>query len=211
MDHEARWNGRYREAGEGYLFGTAPNRFMAGRAGLFRAGESALLVADGEGRNSVWLAEQGLVVSAVDISPVAIKKAGRLATARQVNVAFALGDLLAPDWQPVAGEKHYDWLVGIFIQFAAPAERDLLLARMQEMTRPGGRIMLLGYTPRQLEYRTGGPAALENLYTADLLRQYFSAWHIEELVEYEDDITEGTGHKGRSALVGLVARKPVSA
>lgn len=211
MNQEAMWSSRYREAGADYLFGTNPNHFMERRADLFQKGESALLVADGEGRNSVWLAEQGLTVTAVDISPVAIEKAGRLAAVRQVNVAFAVGDMLAPDWQAANGEKHYDWLVGIFIQFAGPAERDLLLARMQKMTRPGGRIMLLGYTPQQLEYRTGGPSALENLYTAELLRQYFSAWHIEELVEYEDDIQEGTGHRGRSALIGLVARKPVSA
>ena len=79
---------------------------------------------------------------------------------------------------------------------------------MKQLTRPGGRILLQGYTVKQLEYRTGGPSAAENLYTDDILRDAFADWEIEELVEYEEDITEGTGHKGRSALIGLVARKP---
>ncbi len=82
---------------------------------------------------------------------------------------------------------------------------------MKHVTRPGGRILLHGYTPKQLEYRTGGPSAVENLYTADLLRQAFDDWIIEELAEYEDDVAEGAGHKGKSALIGLIARKPVPA
>lgn len=211
MNQEAMWSSRYREAGADYLFGTSPNHFMERRAYLFQKGESALLVADGEGRNSVWLAEQGLTVTAVDISPVAIEKARRLAAVRQVNVSFAVGDMLAPGWQATNTENCYDWVVGVFIQFAGPAERETLLARMQQMTRRGGRIMLLGYTPKQLEYRTGGPSVLANLYTGDMLCQHFAGWQIEELVEYEEDIAEGTGHKGRSALIGLVARKPASA
>jgi hypothetical protein len=78
---------------------------------------------------------------------------------------------------------------------------------MKQATRPGGRILLHGYTPRQLEYKTGGPSAVENLYTPEILRAAFTDWTIEELVEYEDDIAEGSGHRGRSALIGMVARK----
>ena len=81
-------------------------------------------------------------------------------------------------------------------------------AAMKRATRPGGRILLQGYTPKQLDYRTGGPSAVENLYTAPLLRDAFADWTVEELVDYEDDIVEGTGHRGRSALIGLVAKKP---
>jgi len=208
MNQETTWSQRYRDAGEQYLFGTAPNRFLAHRAALLQRGRTALSLADGEGRNSVWLAEQGLEVTAVEISAVAVEKARRLAAGRQVEVRFLAADMLAPDWPPAELANAFDWVIGIFIQFVGPAERARQFAVMQEATRPGGRILLHGYTPKQLDYRTGGPSAVENLYTEDLLRAAFADWEIEELVDYEDDLTEGSGHRGRSALIGLVARKP---
>jgi SAM-dependent methyltransferase len=208
MDHEAHWNARYRGAGDDYLFGIEPNHFLARRAHLFQDGHTALSVADGEGRNSVWLAEQGLEVTAVEISPVAVAKARKLAAGRSVAVNFMVADLLAPDWPPAALENAFDWVVGIFIQFASPGERLHQFAAMKRAARPGGRILLHGYTPRQLEYKTGGPSAVENLYTPKLLRAAFPDWTIEELVEYEEEIAEGSGHGGRSALIGMVARKP---
>lgn len=208
MDHEHFWSARYRDAGDEYLFGTAPNRFLAQRAALFANGSSALSIADGEGRNSVWLAEQGLQVTAVEISPVAVAKARKLAAARKAEVRFAIADLLADDWPPPGERQGYDWVVGIFIQFAGPAERERLFGNMQRLTAVGGRIVLLGYTPKQLAYRTGGPSSAENLYTRAMLEAAFADWQIEELSEYEDDIAEGHGHRGRSALIGMVARKP---
>ncbi len=208
MNQDAIWSQRYRDAGEDYLFGTQPNRFMAHRADLFKNGESALSVADGEGRNSVWLAEQGLAVTAIEISAVAVEKAHRLAAARQAEVDFRIADMFAPDWPPPELHVQFDWVVGIFIQFVGPEGRARQFAALRQLVRPGGHILLQGYTPKQLDYRTGGPSQIENLYTADLLREAFNDWHIEELVEYEDDIAEGLGHKGRSALIGLVARKP---
>lgn len=208
MDHEARWNARYRDAGDDYLFGIEPNRFLARRAHLFQDGNTVLSVADGEGRNSVWLAEQGLKVTAVEISPVAVAKARKLAAGRGVAVNFTVADLLAPDWPPAALENEFDWVVGIFIQFTSPDERLRQFAAMKRATRAGGCILLQGYTPRQLEYKTGGPPAAENLYTPKMLRAAFHDWTIEELSEYDDDIAEGSGHRGRSALIGMVARKP---
>jgi len=208
MDHEARWNARYRDAGDDYLFGIEPNHFLARRARLFQEGRTALSVADGEGRNSVWLAEQGLKVTAVEISPVAVAKARRLAAGRAVAVDFIVADLLGPDWPPAAAANEFDWVIGIFIQFASPGERLHQFAAMKRATRAGGHILLQGYTPRQLVYKTGGPPAVENLYTVEMLRAAFADWTLEELVEYEDDIAEGSGHRGRSALIGMVARKP---
>lgn len=208
MSQEVRWNTRYQDAGDEYLFGTEPNRFLAHRAALLRDGHTALSVADGEGRNSVWLAEQGLQVTAVEISPVAVAKARRLAAGRKLEIRFLLGDMLAPDWPPADMHNAYDWVIGVFIQFVGAAERARQFAAMKQLARPGGRILLQGYTPQQLEYRTGGPGVLENLYTREILLEAFADWQIEELVDYEDDIAEGMGHKGRSALIGLVARKP---
>ena len=205
---EAGWSNRYRDAGENYLFGTEPNRFLAHRAILLKNGQSALSIADGEGRNSVWMAQQGLNVTAIEISPVAVEKARRLASDRQVKVDFLLADMLATNWPPSELHDAFDWVVGIFIQFVGAEDRTRQFAAMKNATRPGGRILLQGYTPRQLEFGTGGPTTVENLYTRDLLANAFADWKIEELVEYEDDIAEGFGHKGRSALIGLMARKP---
>ena len=214
MNQETIWSHRYRDAGEQYLFGTEPNRFLAHRAALLQNGRTALLVADGEGRNSVWLAEQGLDVTAVEISTVAVEKARRLAAGRQLNVRFVVADMLMPNfaqhWQSTERQHAFDWVIGIFIQFGGAEVRELQFTAMKHLTQPGGLILLHGYTPKQLDYKTGGPSCIENLYTEKILRAAFTDWEIEELVEYEDDISEGLGHKGRSALIGLVARKPGS-
>ncbi|MDE2440398.1 MAG: class I SAM-dependent methyltransferase [Betaproteobacteria bacterium] len=204
FDHEAFWSARYRNAGDNFLFGTAPNRFLAAQAERFGAGMSVLSVADGEGRNAVWLAEQGCRVTATEISPVALEKAARLARSRYVSVDWVEADILNWDWP----QGVYDAVVGIFIQFATPDERSRQIGGMKQAVRPGGLLLLQGYTPKQLEYRTGGPSAVENLYTDSLLRELFDDWEILLLREHEDSIEEGTAHVGRSALIDLVARKP---
>ena len=209
MDQNSHWSKRYREAGEAYLFGTEPNRFLARRETLLQSGRTALSVADGEGRNSVWLAELGLEVTGIEISAVAIEKARHLAAARKVAVNFVQADMLAPGWPPADMHNAFDWVIGIFIQFVGPEWRARQFVVMKQLTRPGGCILLQGYTPKQLEFRTGGPSAVDNLYTEDILSEAFGDWDIEELVEYEDTIAEGSGHVGRSGLIGMVARKPV--
>ena len=206
FDHEAFWSACYRDAGDDYLFGTAPNKFLASQAERFSAGMKVLAVADGEGRNSVWLAEQGCAVTATEISPVALEKATKLARGRHVAVDFMQADILNWTWPTAA----FDAVVGIFIQFVGPAERARQLAGMKQAVQPGGLLFLQGYTPKQLEYRTGGPSAVENLYTEALLREIFSDWEIVLLHEHEDLIDEGRGHSGRSALIDLIARKPAT-
>ncbi len=203
-DQETIWSKRYRDAGEDYLFGVAPNRFLEAHRHFLTAGASALSVADGEGRNSVWLAEQGLAVTALEISPVALAKAAKLASGRQVVVDFVRADIMAMDW-PVAA---FDIVVGIFIQFVGPTEREMLFIRLKRAVKPGGLLLLHGYTPQQLAYRTGGPSAVENLYTEALLRDAFADFELLVLREYEDELTEGSGHRGRSAVIDLIARRP---
>ena len=205
-EQERMWSTRYRDAGEDYVFGTTANRFLAAQSALLGSGRTALSVADGEGRNAVWLAEQGLRVTATEISPVALEKARKLAAGRHVEVDFVLADAVAWDYPEAA----FDFVVGIFIQFADPVQRARIFAGMARALRPGGHLIVQGYTPKQLEYRTGGPSAVENLYTAELLRTAFPGLDIVHLQEYEDVLDEGVGHKGQSALVGLVARKPAA-
>ena len=205
LDQETAWSKRYRDAGEDYLFGVAPSRFLETHRRFLTSGATALSVADGEGRNSVWLAEQGLAVTALEISPVALEKARRLARGRNVEVEFVQADILTMPWPPAV----YDCVVGSFIQFVGPDEREIQFARLKEAVKPGGLLLLHGYTPKQLEYGSGGPSAIENLYTEALLRQAFADFEILALDEYEDHLTEGTGHRGDSAVIDLVARRPV--
>ena len=199
--HLKRWNERY--SAEDYVFGTEPNAFLASQRDLLEPGQRALAVADGEGRNGVWLARQGLRVLSVDFSPAALDKARRLAERHGVTIATELADLRTWEW----GEDRFDLAVAIFIQFAPPAERARMFEKIKKCLKPGGLLILQGYTPKQIEYKTGGPPDVENLYTAALLRQAFADMTILHLREHEDVIEEGERHKGLSALVDLVARK----
>lgn len=195
------WDERY--AGEGYLFGTEPNAFLQSQQALLKPGMSCLAVADGEGRNGVWLAQQGLRVLSVEASSVALNKAKKLAQQRGVAIEFEQADLLQWEW----GENRFDVIVAIFIQFVGPAQREQMFANIKRCLKPGGLLLLQGYTPRQLEYKTGGPSQAENLYTESLLRSAFADSEILHLREHDDFISEGAGHSGMSALIDLVAKK----
>lgn len=195
------WDERY--AGDGYLFGTEPNAFLRSQQALLKQGAYCLAVADGEGRNGVWLAGQGLRVLSVEASAVALNKAKKLAQQRAVNVDFELADLLQWDW----GVNRFDVVVAIFIQFTGAEQRGEMFAKIKRCLKPGGLLLLQGYTPRQLEYKTGGPPVAENLYTEPMLRSAFSEMEIIHLREHDDIIREGTGHRGMSALIDLVAKK----
>ncbi|MCB1957547.1 MAG: class I SAM-dependent methyltransferase [Rhodocyclaceae bacterium] len=198
------WNKRFADAGEAFVFGEAPNHFVEAEASALPAGASVLSVADGEGRNSVFLAGRGHPVHAVEFSPVAIAKARGLAARRGVDVRFEEADLFAWDWPEAA----YDVALAVFIQFATPAQRVTLFARLAAAVRPGGLLLIHGYTPEQVAYGTGGPPCAEHMYTEPLMRACFAGLEILRLEAYEREIDEGPGHRGRSALIDFVARRP---
>jgi SAM-dependent methyltransferase len=195
------WDERY--AQDDYVFGTEPAAFLAALIASLQAGQRTLVVADGEGRNSVFLAEHGLDVTATDASPVGIAKARRLAEERGVAVQFELADLLTRKWEPDA----YDIVVGIFIQFMGPDDRTNVFGGIQRTLRSGGRLLLHGYRIEQLAYGTGGPPIAENMYTEELLAASFPELETERLVAYDTEIAEGTGHVGMSALIDYVGQK----
>lgn len=201
-DARAKWNARF--AGEDFAFGTEPNTWLREHAGALPPAGRVLCVADGEGRNSVFLARQGHAVDAFDLSDVGVAKARRHAAAQGVRVNHAVADGDALAWP----EALYDGVVAIFVQYATPAERARLFANMVRCLRPGGVLMLLGYTPKQLVYRTGGPGIDSHLYTPALLREAFAGMAIERLDEFDAELAEGSSHTGMSALIGLVARRP---
>ena len=196
------WDERY--STDAYIFGTAPNVFLASQAALIRPGMRALAIADGEGRNGVWLAGQGVQVHAIDVSPVALDKARKLAAERGVTLEFELADILDWNWPQAA----YDLVAAIFIQFAPPPQRERIIEGIRRSLKPGGLLILQGYTPKQIEFATGGPPHAANMYTAGLLRDWFGDWDILHLHEHESFISEGSHHHGMSALIDLVARKP---
>jgi cyclopropane fatty-acyl-phospholipid synthase-like methyltransferase len=195
------WDARF--STDDYIFGTAPNTWLTQYRDLLAPGSRVLAVADGEGRNSVWLAQQGLQVDAFDISPVGVNKATRLAQQANVQVNYQVSSVDNFDWK--VGE--YDAVVAIFIQFADPDTRAALFRRMKSALKPDGLILLQGYTPKQLDYKTGGPPNLDHLYTEELLRDAFGDMSLLELRAYEATLREGTQHSGQSALIGMVARK----
>jgi SAM-dependent methyltransferase len=130
-DADAHWNTRF--AGDGFLFGTEPNHWLRDHANAFPRGGRVLCVADGEGRNSVFLAQLGFVVDAFDISSAAIKKARRLAAASDVTVTYQLADCDSFSWK----HESFDGVAAIFVQFADPALRSRMFARIVESPEAG--------------------------------------------------------------------------
>ena len=197
------WNARF--ASDDFLFGREPNAFLRSQAHRLACGQRVLCVADGEGRNSVWLAERGHDVTAFDIAPNAVRKARALAAERGVTAAFDEADMLDYQW-PVGA---YDALVAVFIQFLSPATRPRMFDAMRGALRPGGLFLLEGYRPEQVDYATGGPGKVDHMYTREWLEHEFAGWDIVHLEAYDTELAEGTGHRGRSAVIDLVARKPL--
>jgi SAM-dependent methyltransferase len=194
------WDQRYQ--GADYLFGTKPNDFLATAVqGLPLA--KTLCLADGEGRNGVFLAGLGHQVTSLDASAVGLEKARLLAHQHAVTLETRLADLTAED----LGDGAWDLIVSIFFHLPTP-ERRALHQRIARALRPGGRVVLEAYTPRQLAFKTGGPSRPEMLMTLPLLLADFTGLDIVHGVELERDIIEGAGHAGHSAVVQFVAEKP---
>lgn len=195
------WDDRY--STEEYVFGTAPAVFLTRHQHVLVPGSTALVVADGEGRNSVFLAERRLEVTAMDISSIGASKALRLAEQRGVSVDVRVADVLSWDWVPEA----YDFVVAVFIQFLDPEQRSMVFAGMVRTLRPGGHLLLHGYRPEQVNNGTGGPADPVHMYTEALLTESFADLTIEHLDSYDAEVDEGVGHRGTSALIDFIATK----
>lgn len=201
MSEFERWEKRYSTSE--YLFGEEPNYFLASCKELLPRSGRALAVADGEARNGVWLAEQGLDVVSVEWSPPALKKAAALARRRGVEIEIIEADVHGWDY-PV---EEFDVVVEIFTQFSTPVERGHKWAGMKRALKPGGLMIIQGYGPKQLEYGTGGPKKLENLYTRQLLEETFGDFKDIRIAEEDRDIQEGVAHGGMSAVINFTARK----
>ncbi len=196
------WEERY-SASDDYLFGREPAQFLRENPGWLKPGQTGLAVADGEGRNSVYMAAHGLHMTAFDFSETAVERARALAAEQGVSVDFNLSDWQGWDWS-----RQFDLVAAIFVQFMGPDQRPAQFANLKQAVRPGGVLMLHGYRPEQVALGTGGPPFEANMYTLELLADSFADWDIQRLAAYERDVQEGRGHSGKSALIDLIARKP---
>ena len=193
------WNERYGE--EGYAYGAEPNDFLAGVVQQIPVG-TVLCLAEGEGRNAVFLAERGYEVVAIDQSSVGLEKAQDLAASRGVSIETVVADLTEFNYEP----GRYAGIVSVWAHIPPDARRTVH-ARCVEALAPGGVMVLEAYTPAQVGRGTGGPPDPAMCMSADDLRQELEGLTFDTLVERERDIREGKYHNGVSAVVQVVARK----
>lgn len=196
------WNERFNR--EEFIFGKEPNEYLVEQTSQYlKPNASVLCIADGEGRNGVWLAKQGMRVTGFDVSDIALVKAKQFAKDNEVNIEYSLCDTDGFDWKT----NSYDAIIAIFIQFADPEMRVRIFKQVHQALKPGGIFILQGYTPKQLEYKTGGPSLIEHLYTEEMIRELSCDFEILDLQCYEKELSEGARHTGMSALLGMVAKK----
>ena len=194
------WDSRF--AGEEYLFGIEPADALKRHLPMLVDAGRTLVVADGEGRNSTFLAQQGFEVVAQDYSPVAVAKAQKLAAQKSVEIEFRVSDIHDFDWT----EEQYDNVVAIFIQFVAPDRQAYVFEGLKSALAPGGTLLIHGYTPEQINFGTGGPPNADHMYTSQMLNDAFHDLDILVNRSYHAEISEGKGHSGMSALIDFVAK-----
>lgn len=194
------WNERYSE--ETYAYGTNPNDFLKENIRLFAPQANILCLAEGEGRNAVFLAANGCNVSAVDQSDVGKVKALKLAEQQNVSIDYNIGDLGSYDM----GQEKWDGIVSIWAHTPSSMRRYVFSA-IKAGLKPGGIFLLEGYNIQQLEYKTGGPKEADMFFSLEELKEVFSGYEILHAANKIRDIEEGAYHAGASSVVQFVARR----
>ena len=193
------WDERFSEPG--FAYGTEPNDFLVSVANRIPPGR-VLCLAEGEGRNAVYLAELGYEVTAGDTSTVGLAKAETLARERGTTIDTVIADLTNYEIEPTA----WQGIVSIFCPLP-PVTRAALHERCRKGLAPGGAFVLEGFTPNQLEFDTGGPKSRELLMELEVIREELPGLRLEIARETEREISEGSYHRGRSAVVQFFAVK----
>jgi len=192
------WNERY--AVDEYIYGTEPNTFLVEHAQILAG--PVLSLAEGEGRNAVYLASLGLSVTGVDGSGVALAKAQNLAKSRGVEIRTIVSDLGVFEPEP----SSYGSVISISAHLPSNI-RKVLYPRIERCLKDGGIVLLEAYSEAQLERTTGGPKDVDMLMTKMKVEREFSNCEIILLSEIERDVTEGTFHKGLASVVQFIGRK----
>lgn len=196
------WDKRY-DTSE-YVYGTGPNDFLAEVAPTIAQprGKRALCLADGEGRNGVYLAKLGFEVTSVDISIVGLRKAQELAQKEGQKIQTIHADLAEFEF----GLETFDLIVSIFAHFPSDL-RKKIHKQIPPALRPGGQLILEAYTPANVGRGVGGPPTAESAYSAKILTKDFCQLDIQRIEEQERNMQEGSIHRGLSAIVQLLAQK----
>ena len=200
------WDERY--AGEAYAYGEAPNAWLSECVGALPERADVLVPGDGEGRNGVFLAKRGHAVTTLDLSERGVGKARALAARNGVSVDARVQDLLTWDWP----EGAFDAVVLIFVHLR-PEGRQALHRRAAASLRPGGVLIIEGFTPEHLPLReanpkVGGPGRAGMLFTPAMLREDFGALDAITLEERRVRLSEGAKHDGEAAVVRGLFRAP---
>jgi len=201
---QAFWDERY--ATHDYRFGKKPHGVVERLRPYLAPGAHLLAVADGEGRNGVALAQAGFKVTAFDVSPLGVEKARRLQQSFLVSDEQYQTSVAGVDdfeWP----NSHYDAVLAVFVQFAPPSMRSRMFKRFQAALKPNGILALVGYRPEQIAYGTGGHPDPLHLYTKELLFNAFEGMEFLHFESYDTELSEGSGHQGKSAVIELLARK----
>lgn len=198
------WNDEYNKVE--YIYGKKPNAYIEEHATkYFKAGQKVLSIADGEGRNSIWLSKQGLDVTAFDISPVAVLKAKQLAVEENVQVDFNVCSCERWDWKP----NQYHGIVASFIQFSNPKLRKFIFENMIRSLMPGGVLIVIGFSVTEFDQGIAGPLKKENYYNQPMLKKLLKSTNILTLDEFDSTLNQGIKHTTKHHLLGVVAQKNI--
>ena len=193
-----------------YKYGKQPNRFILEQAERLSSNSQILLPGDGEGRNSVWLAQQGHQVTALDSSALGLDKTRRLAIEKGVQLKIILADLAS--WTP--DPASFDALVLTYVHLPL-SWRAQAHQRLVQGLRPGGWLMLEAFHPKQLGYNSGGPKDETMLYTQEMIRSdmaCFASSELQEVMAWEGEVSldEGSGHQGLGYVTRYLAQRSVN-
>lgn len=208
MSAAATWDARYGAKPADFYYGTKPNDFLREQEPRLPRGARVLCLAEGEGRNAVFLAQRGHRVASVDLSPVGVQKTLALAASCGVAVEAAVGDLATFAIEPAA----YDCIVSVWAHVPHGLRRAVHAAVVAGL-RPGGVFIFEHYSPRQLELvragtARGGPSSADLLATLADVSAELAGLVVSDAAERDRDVQEGEGHAGVSAVTQLVATKP---
>lgn len=194
------WDEKFKN--QQYVYGTEANAFVQEHMDIFSDCQTIACYAEGEGRNAVFLAQQGKDVTAYDYAQEGLRKTAELAKKQQVDVKLQHADLI----EDTLLAKHYDGAVMIFGHFAKEHQYQVL-DKIIGSLKKDGIFLLEVYSEEQLNYKTGGPPNIDFLYNAKQLKTWAEQWEIVHYFEGETERFEGTGHTGRCHVIQIIIKK----